>query len=159
MISDPDSYLQEFVEAGSDAFLLHWEGNNNLHRTVQRVKALGRRVGVAINPATPGTVLEEILPDLDLVLVMTVDPGFGSQNFLLSMLPKIHRVREMIQRLNPGCDLELDGGIDERTAALGVEAGANALVAGTSVFGVEDGVTAGMRRLRASVNKTSRWAQ
>src|SRR5215469_13219998 len=105
MISDPDFFLEEFVEAGSDSFIVHWEGNANLHRTVQRIKALGKQAGVAINPATPAAVLEEILPDLDLVLVMTVNPGFGHQHFLASTLPKVRRVREMIERLNPGCDL------------------------------------------------------
>ena len=81
MISDPDFFLDEFVEAGSDSFLIHWEGNNNLHRTVQRIKSLGKRAGVAINPATTASVLEEMLPDLDQVLVMTVNPGFGHQHF------------------------------------------------------------------------------
>jgi ribulose-phosphate 3-epimerase len=159
MISDPDFYLEEFVEAGSDSFIVHWEGNNNLHRTIQRVKALGRRVGVAINPATPAIILEEILPELDQVLVMTVNPGFGHQHFLHSILPKILRVREMIQRVKPGCDLELDGGIDAETAPLGVEAGANVLVAGTSVFAIAEGVTAGIQRLRASINKSTRRSQ
>ena len=81
MISDPDLFLDEFAEAGSDSFLVHWEGNNNLHRTVQRIKALGKRAGVVINPATPAAVLEEILPDVDQVLVMTVNPGFGASAF------------------------------------------------------------------------------
>src|SRR5215470_7483322 len=84
MISNPDFFLEEFADAGSDYFLVHWEGNNNLHRTVQRIKGLGKRAGVAINPATPAAVLEEILPDLDQVLVMTVNPGFGHQHFLES---------------------------------------------------------------------------
>ena len=82
MISDPDFFLDEFTEAGSDSFLVHWEGNNNLHRTVQRIKALGKRVGVVINPATPAAVLEEILQDVDQVIVMTVNPGFGHQHFI-----------------------------------------------------------------------------
>jgi len=150
MISDPDRYLEPFAEAGSDAFLVHWEGNNNLHRTVQRAKALGKRVGVVINPATPAEVLEEILPDVDQVLVMTVNPGFGHQHFIATTLPKIRRVREMIGRVKPGCDLEVDGGIDAKTAPLVVEAGANVLVAGAAVFGAADGVAAAMTRLRAA---------
>src|SRR6516165_11992277 len=97
MVTDPDLFLTEFVEAGSDSFLVHWEGNANLHRTVQRIKALGKSVGVAINPATPAVVLEEILPELDQVLVMTVNPGFGHQHFLQSTLPKIRRVSQMIE--------------------------------------------------------------
>ena len=135
MISDPDFFLDEFVEAGSDSFLVHWEGNNNLHRTVQRIKQLNKHAGVAINPATPAAVLEEVLPDLDQVLVMTVNPGFGHQHFLESTLPKIRRVAQMIERVNPKCALEVDGGIDDATAPLAVDAGANVLVAGTSIFG------------------------
>src|ERR1700675_2131641 len=115
MISDPDFFLDEFVEAGSTSFLVHWEGNNNLHRTVQRIKSLGKRAGVAINPATSATVLEEILPDLDQVLVMTVNPGFGHQLFLTSTLPKNRRVALMIEQINPHCELGVDGGIDEET--------------------------------------------
>src|SRR6516164_1839220 len=154
MITDPDSFFDEFVAAGADSFLVHWEGNNNLHRTLQRVKALKKRVGVVINPATPSAVLEEVLPDMDLVLVMTVNPGFGHQHFLHTTLPKIRRVREMIERIKPGCELELDGGIDATTAPLGVAAGANVLVAGTAVFGDRNGVAAGMERLRAAIQPT-----
>ena len=135
----------------SDALLVHWEGNNNLHRTVQRVKALGKRVGVVINPATPASVLEEILPDVDQVLVMTVNPGFGHQHFIRTTLPKIARVREMFERIKPGADVEVDGGIDAVTAPLVVAAGANVLVAGTAVFGEGESVTAAMQRLRKSV--------
>ena len=153
MISDPDLYLEEFAEAGSDALLVHWEGNNNLHRTVQRVKALGKRVGVVINPATPASVLEEILQDVDQVLVMTVNPGFGHQHFIHTTLPKIRRVRQMIEQLKPGCDLEVDGGIDATTVPLVVDAGANVLVAGSAIFGENDGVAAAMKRLGAAVEK------
>ena len=152
MISNPDSYLDEFVEAGSDSFLVHWEGNANLHRTVHRIRSLGKRVGVAINPATPAAVLEEILQEVDQVLVMTVDPGFGHQHFLHTTKPKIRRVRQMIERIKPACDLEVDGGIDAETAREAVEAGANVLVAGSSVFGDREGVAAGVRSLRASVH-------
>jgi ribulose-phosphate 3-epimerase len=148
MISDPDIFLDEFTNAGSDSFLVHWEGNNNLSRTVQRIKALGKRVGVAINPATPAAVLEEILQDVDQVLVMTVNPGFGHQRFLHTTLPKIRRVRQMIDRIKPECDLEVDGGIDATSAPLVIDAGANVLVAGSSVFGSSGGVAAAMKRLR-----------
>ena len=92
MIFDPDFFLDEFVGAGSDSFVIHWEGNNNLHRTVQSIRALGKRAGVVINPATPAGVLEEILPDVEQVLVMTVDPGFGHQHFLHSTLGKMTRL-------------------------------------------------------------------
>src|SRR5437867_9849793 len=135
MISNPDSFLDEFVEAGSDSFLVHWEGNANLHRTVQHIKALGKRAGVVINPATPAAVLEEILQDVEQVLIMTVNPGFGHQHFLPTTLPKIRRVRQLIEQIKPGCDLEVDGGIDAESAPLAVAAGANVLVAGTAIFG------------------------
>jgi ribulose-phosphate 3-epimerase len=155
MISDPDLFLDEFGEAGSTLFLVHWEGNNNLHRTVQRIKALGKRAGVAINPATPASVLKEILPDLDQVLVMTVNPGFGHQHFLQSTLPKVRRVAQMIERIKPECDLEVDGGIDEATAAMAVAAGANVLVAGTSVFASDKSVAAAMESLRNAVTQVA----
>lgn len=152
MISNPDFFLEEFSAAGADSLLVHWEGNNNLHRTVHRAKALGKRVGVVINPATPAAVLEEILQDVEQVLVMTVNPGFGHQHFLHTTLPKIRRVRRMIEHIAPGCDLEVDGGIDAATAPLVVGAGATVLVAGSAIFGNGDGVAAAMTRLRAAIN-------
>ena len=150
MISDPDFFVDEFAQAGTDSFMVHWEGNNDLSRTVQRIKALGKRVGVAINPATPAEVLEEIMQDLDQVLVMTVNPGFGHQHFLHTTLPKIGRARRMIDRIKPGCDLEVDGGVDVATAPLAVAAGANVLVAGSAIFNDGEGVTDAMKRLRAA---------
>src|SRR6266567_8743029 len=156
MIFNPDLFFDEFAEAGSDSFIVHWEGNCNLHRTIQRAKGLGKRIGVAINPATPGLVLEEVLPDLDLVLVMTVNPGFGHQHFIHTTLPKIGRVRQMIEQLQLGCELELDGGIDPATARLGVAAGANVLVASTSIFGDPERVDAAMRRLRAATETATK---
>jgi len=157
MISDPDLFLEEFAAAGSDSFLVHWEGNSNLHRTVERIRNLGKRVGVAINPATVSGVLEELVPELDQVLVMTVDPGFGHQQFLRTTLPKIGRVRDMIDRLNPACQVEVDGGIDATTAPLVARAGATVLVAGSSIFGARDGIAAAMNRLRAAVDL--RWQE
>jgi len=153
MISDPDFFLDEFTEAGSGSFLVHWEGNNNLHRTVQRIKALGKRVGVVINPATPAAVLEEILQDVDQVLVMTVNPGFGHQRFIHTTLPKIRRVRQMIDEIKRDCDLEVDGGIDVTTAPLVVDAGANVLVAGSAIFAEGEGISAAMKRLRIAADK------
>ncbi|HKX02643.1 MAG TPA: ribulose-phosphate 3-epimerase [Methylomirabilota bacterium] len=151
MISEPDFFLEDFAAAGSDSFLVHWEGNHNLHRTVQRIRALGKRAGVAINPATGCGALEEIIPDLDQVLVMTVNPGFGHQQFIRTTLPKIGRVCELIERLKPGCEVEVDGGIDVTTAPLVVRAGATVLVAGSAIFGDRDGVAAAMERLRMAV--------
>ena len=153
MISDPDLFFDEFVEAGSDSFLVHWEGNANLHRTVQRIKALGKRAGVVINPATPAAVLEEILHDVEQVLIMTVNPGFGHQHFLSTTLLKVRRVRQVIEQYKLACDLEVDGGIDAETAPLAVAAGANVLVAGTAIFGESEGVTAAITRLRAAINQ------
>src|SRR5499425_1243913 len=153
MISDPDSFIDSFAEAGSDSLLVHWEGNNNLHRTVQRVKALGKRVGVVINPSTPAAVLEEILQDVEQVLVMTVNPGFGAQHFIPTTLPKIQRVRQMIEQFKPGCDLEVDGGIDPETAPLTVHSGANVLVAGSAIFSVREGIAEAMKQLRDSANQ------
>ena len=150
MISDPEFFVEEFAQAGTASFMVHWEGNNDLARTVQRIKALGKRVGVAINPATPAAVLEEIIQDLDQVLVMTVSPGFGHQHFLHTTLPKIGRARRMIDRIKPGCDLEVDGGVDVATAPLAVAAGANVLVAGSAIFNDGEGVADAMKRLRAA---------
>ena len=152
MVSDPDFFLEDFAAAGSDSFLVHWEGNHNLHRTVQRIRTLGKRAGVAINPATGSGVLEEIVRDLDQVLVMTVNPGFGHQRFIRTTLPKIGQVRELIERVKPGCAVEVDGGIDVTTAPLVVRAGATVLVAGSAIFGDPDGVDTAMKRLRMAVN-------
>jgi len=155
MVNDPDFFLNEFVEAGADSILVHWEGNPNLHRTVQRIKALGKPAGVVINPATPAAVLEEILQDVEQVLIMTVNPGFGHQHFVPTTLPKIQRVRQMIKQVKLECDLEVDGGIDTKTAPLAVAAGANVLVAGTAIFGESEGVAAAMEHLRATIPQAS----
>ncbi len=151
MISEPDRYLEAFAQAGADTMIVHQECAIHLHRSVQAIHALGKRAGVAINPATPASVLEEILPDLELVLVMTVNPGFGGQRFIGSTLPKIHRVRAMIDDVAESCELEVDGGIEAHTASLVVEAGARVLVAGSAVFGASGGPAAGMSRLKTAL--------
>ena len=151
MIAEPDRYLDAFAEAGADTLIVHQEGAIHLNRTVQAIHALGKRAGVAINPATPAAVLEEILPDLDLVLVMTVNPGFGGQEFLAGTLPKIRRVRRMIDQVRPGCELEVDGGIEPHTSPLVVEAGARVLVAGSAIFRADGGPAAGIDRLKAEL--------
>jgi ribulose-phosphate 3-epimerase len=148
MVTDPDLFLDEFVEAGADSFLVHWEGNINLHRTIQRIKALDKLAGVVINPATPAAVLEEILQDVEQVLIMTVNPGFGHQHFIPTTLPKIQRVRQMIKQVKLECDVEVDGGIDADTAPLVVAAGANVL---SAIFGESEGIAAAMERLRAAI--------
>jgi ribulose-phosphate 3-epimerase len=151
MISNPDLFIEEFAKAGTDAFVVHWEGNNDLSRTVHGIKALGKKAGVAVNPATPVSVLEEIMPDIDQVLVMTVNPGFGHQHFLHTTLAKIKRAREMIEAIKPNCDLEVDGGVDATTAPLAVAAGADVLVAGSAIFNNNESVTAAIQRLRAAI--------
>jgi ribulose-phosphate 3-epimerase len=148
MIEEPDRYLEAFAEAGADSILVHVENNPNLYRTVHHIKALGKKAGVVLNPATSAVMLAEILPDVDMVLVMTVNPGFGGQKFVHNTLGKIRRVRQMIDQVRPDIDLEVDGGIEPETAPLVVEAGARVLVAGSAVFGPADGVAAAMERLR-----------
>jgi ribulose-phosphate 3-epimerase len=148
MISEPDRYIDDFVKAGADTIIVHFEGNNNLHRTVQAVRHHGKKAGVVINPATPAVSLVEILQDVELVLVMTVNPGFGGQEFLKSTLNKIRAVRQMIDRTKPGVELEVDGGIEAHTTPLVVEAGARVLVAGSAVFGYPGGIAAGLEALK-----------
>lgn len=151
MVTAPDRFLDEFAAAGADSFLVHWEGNHNLHRTVQQARELGKQVGVAINPATPIAALDEILPDVDRVLIMTVNPGFAHQRFIRSTLPKIRRMRRLIESGGMQCEIEVDGGIDPETAPLAVTAGAEVLVAGSAIFNESESVARAMERLRASV--------
>jgi ribulose-phosphate 3-epimerase len=150
MIDNPDCFVEEFAHAGIDSFLVHWEGNNDLSRTIGRIKALGKGVGVAVNPATSATVVEEIIGEIDQILIMTVNPGLGHQQFLRPTLPKIRRARDMIDQMNPSCALEVDGGIDATTAPLAVAAGADVLVAGSAIFNTGEGIAAAMQNLRSA---------
>jgi ribulose-phosphate 3-epimerase len=150
MIVEPERYLDAFAEAGADTITVHQEASPHLHRTVQHIRGLGKRAGVALNPATPVEMLEEIVPDLDLVLVMTVNPGFGGQSFITTTEPKIRRMRALLDARAPECELEVDGGIDAHTAPVVVAAGARVLVAGSAIFGQRGGVAAAMERLGAS---------
>jgi ribulose-phosphate 3-epimerase len=150
MIDNADDFLEAFAAAGADGMLVHQEGNVNLHRTLHHIRKLGKRVGVVINPATPPHVLDEVLPDVDLVLVMTVNPGFGGQAFIPGMVDKVRRVRQMAERVRPGIEVEVDGGIDPKTAPLTVKAGADVLVAGSAIFHAPEGVAGAMKRLAAS---------
>ena len=134
MISPVDAFLDAFAEAGADTITVHPEAGPHLHRTLQRIKALGKRAGVVLNPATPAKTLDYVLEEVDLVLVMSVNPGFGGQSFITSQLRKIGAIRSMIDKLGKPVDLEVDGGVDPGTARACVEAGADALVAGTAVF-------------------------
>jgi ribulose-phosphate 3-epimerase len=151
MIVEPERYVEEISRAGADIIIVHQEVSPHLHRTVQQIKQLGKGAGVAINPATPAVMLEEILPDLDLVLAMTVNPGFGGQDFISDVLPKLSKLRRMIEAVRPGCDLEVDGGIHTETAPLVVAAGANVLVAGSAVYSDHESVAQAIQRLRESV--------
>ena len=134
MISPVDAFLDAFAEAGADNITVHPEAGPHVHRTVQRVKALGKKAGVSLNPATPAKALDYLLEDLDLVLVMTVNPGFGGQNFITGQLKKIEAIAERIAKQGLDVQLEVDGGIDPETARQAVSAGATVLVAGTAVF-------------------------
>jgi ribulose-phosphate 3-epimerase len=151
MIENPLRYLDVFAKAGADAMLVHVENAINLHRTVQHIKSLGKKAGAVLNPATSPIAVAEILPDVDLVLVMTVNPGFGGQKFISNTLGKIRLLRQMIDELKADIELEVDGGIDATTTPRVVEAGARVLVAGSAIFGASDGVAAAMNRLRTAV--------
>jgi ribulose-phosphate 3-epimerase len=134
MISPVDPFLDAFAEAGADIITVHPEAGPHLHRTVQRVKALGKKAGVSLNPATPAKMLDYVLEELDLVLIMSVNPGFGGQKFITSQLKKIEAVANRVAKEALDVIVEVDGGIDPQTARQAVDAGANALVAGTAVF-------------------------
>ncbi len=134
MIENPDRYIRDFRKAGADLITVHAEACPHLHRTVQAIKETGAKVGVALNPHTPLNVIEYLIEDLDLVLVMSVNPGFGGQKFISSVLPKIKLLGELAVDRNPKLYIEVDGGINSTTAPLAVEAGANVLVAGSAVF-------------------------
>jgi ribulose-phosphate 3-epimerase len=134
MISPVDPFLDAFAEAGADIITVHPEAGPHLHRTLQRIRALGKKAGVSLNPATPASALDYVLDDLDLVLVMSVNPGFGGQKFISSQLSKIEQIGETIVQRGLRVELEVDGGIDASTASQAVSAGATALVAGTAAF-------------------------
>ncbi len=151
MIENPERYFADFSEAGADHIIVHVETCPHLHRTIQHIKESGCRAGVTLNPATSVTTLEEILPYVDQVLVMTVNPGFGGQSFIESMVPKVGRVRAMLDELGSEAELEVDGGIEPETAPRVVEAGARVLVAGSAIYGAEVGVAEAIARLRAAV--------
>jgi ribulose-phosphate 3-epimerase len=149
MITPVDPYVAEFAAAGADILTVHPEAGPHLHRTLQLIKSLGKRAGVALNPATPVEAVTEVLGEVDLVLVMTVNPGFGGQSFIKSQLAKIARLRALIDAQRRPIDLEVDGGITEATAAEAIRAGADTLVAGTASFaGGAQNYAANLRRLR-----------
>ena len=154
MIVEPERYIQQFADAGADNISVHIEASPNLHRTLQLIKEAGCRVGVAINPHTPATALSEVITMLDIINVMTVNPGFGGQKFLSNMTSKIADLRAMIGEVHGDVDIEVDGGINTDTADDAVQAGANVLIAGTTIFRHPESVSAGIKALRKSLEST-----
>lgn len=151
MIVQPERYIEEFARAGADIITVHAEACVHLQRVLAQIRECGVRAGVSLNPATPLDVIEYVLPDIDLLLVMTVNPGFGGQQFIPEMLRKIARARAMLDEAGSDAWLEVDGGINGVTTPLVVRAGARVLVAGSSVFGNPEGVRAGVEELRRAV--------
>lgn len=151
MIDRPVRYAEQFCKAGADMVTFHVEADSqeNILKAIGIARGLGKKAGVVIKPNTPAEAVLPFLPMVDIILVMTVEPGFGGQHFMHEQLPKISRVRELIDTLSPDCELEVDGGIDGTTAALAIEAGANVLVAGSAVFGSADCAEA-IERIRTS---------
>lgn len=138
MVENPEKYIADFKAAGADQIVVHAEATRHLHRCIQQIKNEGMQAGVALNPGTPLSALEEILPYVDMVLIMSVNPGFGGQSFIESIVPKIARLRKMITDAGLAVDIQVDGGINDKTSKLVREAGANILVAGSYVYGAED---------------------
>jgi ribulose-phosphate 3-epimerase len=148
MITNPQDYIEAFAKAGADVIIVHQEVCPHLHRVIQQIRAAGKQVGVALNPSTPIWLLQDILSLLDLVLIMTVNPGFGGQEFIPEMLPKIANLRQMLTQRGLRCDIEVDGGIHEATVPRVIKAGANLLVAGSAVYNEQESVAAALSRLR-----------
>jgi ribulose-phosphate 3-epimerase len=153
MIEEPDRYVDEFVAAGASMVSVHVEAVPHLQRSVTHIRKLGARAGVVLNPSTPAALLEDIAPDVDFVLVMSVNPGFGGQSFIPHTLQKLRRVRAVLNAAGSSAPIEIDGGIDLGNVAEVVAAGANILVAGHAIFGATDPETA-TRTLRAAANRT-----
>ncbi len=153
MIEEPDRLIPDFAKVGANILTVHPEACRHLHRVIYQIKDLGARAGVSLNPGTPASALEPVIGDVDLVLVMTVNPGFGGQKYIHSVTKKIARVREMLDEAGSGAELEVDGGINEETAPIAVEAGARVLVAGSAVFNERESVADAIARLRRSVGQ------
>jgi ribulose-phosphate 3-epimerase len=156
MVSEPERFIAQLVEAGADIITVHAEACTHLHRVVQQIKEAGARAGVAINPGTSVTAVEEVLPDLDQVLVMTVNPGFGGQAFIQSMLGKIRRMRSLLDQKGLSAELEVDGGINPVTAKTAVEAGARVLVAGSAIYNSDVSVAEAIARIKGSAGSLER---
>jgi len=150
MVEPPEEFIEEFARAGGDTLIVHQESTPHLHRVIQHIHSLGKKAGIALNPSTPASFISEILPSVDLVLVMTVNPGFGGQEFIHETLAKIRQVRNALRERNQVCEVEVDGGINHDTARLVVQAGAGVLVAGSSVFDSPVGVARAIEGLLES---------
>jgi ribulose-phosphate 3-epimerase len=150
MVDRPENFIDAFARAGADTIIVHQEATPHLHRALEQIRAAGKKPGVVINPGTPASSISAVLGEVGLVLVMTVNPGFGGQDFIPETLVKIRQIRSALGERGLVCEVEVDGGINGKTARLVVEAGANVLVAGSAVFGAPDGVAAGIERLRAA---------
>jgi len=151
MITNPQDFIEAFARAGADVLIVHQEVCPHLHRVIQQIKACGKQAGVALNPSTPVTVLEDMLALLDLVLIMTVNPGFGGQDFIPATLPKISRLRQMIDARELPLAIEVDGGINQQTVPLVVNPGATLLVAGSAIYNERESVEQAMARLRRAI--------
>ncbi len=148
MISNADQFLKPFADAGADTLTVHLEACTHIHRTLHAIRELGIQAGLALNPGTPVDLASEIIADIDLLLLLCVNPGFGGQQFIERSIQRIQQARSMLDMYNPQADIEVDGGIDQAIAERVVMAGANILVAGTAIFGVEGGPAAAVRQLR-----------
>ncbi|MGM0750383.1 MAG: ribulose-phosphate 3-epimerase [Bacillota bacterium] len=138
MIENPSQYITAFADAGADYITVHVEADPHLHRTIQMIKSKGVKAGVVLNPATPAEMIKPVLQDVDMVLLMTVNPGFGGQSFIPSVVPKIKQIREWANEINPTLEIEVDGGINPETAAICAEAGADVFVAGSAIYNQSD---------------------
>lgn len=151
MISEPEKYIAKFLDAGSDIITVHVEATNHLHRAIQEIKEKGIQAGVALNPSTPISSAENVLGDIDMIVIMTVNPGFGGQKFIKTLLPKIKHTRDIIEKEGLNLDLEVDGGIKPENAKLVVDAGAHIMVAGSAVFNSRGSVSENITKLKGSV--------
>ncbi len=153
MIVEPERYIPQFAKAGADLILVHQETCPHLHGTLQQIHDLGKRAGVVINPSTPVSTIEEVLSDVDQVLFMSVNPGFGGQKFIDSVLGKVVRLRQILDERKLDCTIEIDGGVGPANAATMVKAGVDVLVAGAAIFAAKEGVAEAIRRIRAGAEE------
>lgn len=152
MVEEPDFIIPAFRKAGADIITVHVEAVKHLHRSVQLIKSLGARAGVSLNPATPANALSEIIPEIDVILVMSVNPGFGGQKFIENVLPKISKIHDMVRESGRKIDIEVDGGVNEKTASAIVKAGANVLIAGSAIFEADE-IKKAVRAIELSAGK------